>query len=219
MRNYPATVVKRVRKLLTRGLLVLLPLALTLMVVRFAIKLSDSLVGSFATALADRFPPDSLIGKLVERAPGLSFAFLLAMFLIVGAAASTAAGKKCVAFVDGVFQRIPLVRAVYASTRRTVDLFDSSNGKTTARFSRVVLVEQYPKMLVPAFVSAETVDSNTGEKHLVVVIPGKPNPTGVAVMIVKETDVIDPQWKPDEGLRWGMSLGMLTPPQMPLSKK
>lgn len=219
MKNYPAAVVKRVRKLLTRGALVLLPLALTLMVIRFAIKLSDSLVGTFSTAIADKFSPDSLIGKMVEKAPGLSFGFLLAVFLIVGAFGSTAPGKTCIAFIDGLFQRIPLVRAVYGTTRRTVDLFDGGKGAAFARFSRVVLVQQYPNAFVPAFVSAETTDANTGEKWLVVVIPGKPNPTGVAVLYVKEADTIDPAQKPDEALRWGMTLGMLTPPQMPLSKK
>ena len=96
-------------------------------------------------------------------------------------------------------------------------MFETGNGKSRSH-QRVVMVSVYPEGgRVPAFVVDSVVDSNTGKTNLVVCIPSKPNPTGASVLIVPEDTTCDAGMTPDQALKWGMSLGMNTPPELPLS--
>lgn len=214
MKTFPSNAAAALRRLMVRGALVLLPVALTLMVVKFALGLSDSLVGWLADMMTE-FMPNSRIQDIMDSTPGLSFVALLALFMVVGAIASTTPGKALVRVLDGVFQRIPLARVVYSACRRTVDLFGRPN---TAMFKRVVFLDMYPGgARVMGFVVNEVLDSASQEKYLVVAIPGKPNPTGVAVVVVPEKNTSDAGISSEEALRWGMSLGMLTPSELPIT--
>jgi uncharacterized membrane protein len=156
--------------------------------------------------------PNSDIRNVITHTPGLSLAFLLFVFILVGAVATTPVGKIAVTGLDWLFQRIPLARSVYTATRRTVDLFSGPNK--AHMFQRTVWLDIYPGgARVLGFVVRETVDKGSGEKYLVVAIPGKPNPTGVTVIAVPEKNTTPADITPDEALRWGMTIGMLTPPE------
>lgn len=211
MKAYPSAVVAAFRRFMLRGAFVLLPLALTLMVIKFALGLSDSLVGSLADWVSVHVMPSSTLRDVITNTPGLSLLFLLLVFVLVGAIASTGFGKAGVGGLDWLFQRVPLARSVYSATRRTVDLF--SGGANGARmFQRCVWLDIYPGgARVLGFVVKQTVDTTSRETFLVIAIPGKPNPTGVTVVTVPEKNTTAADITPDEALRWGMTIGMLTP--------
>jgi uncharacterized membrane protein len=211
VKAYPSAVVAAFRRFMLRGALVLLPLAITLMVIKFALGLSDSLVGSLADWVSVHVMPNSTIRDVLTNTPGLSLLFLLLVFVLVGAIASTGFGKAGVRGVDWVFQRIPLARAVYSAARRTVDLF-GGGGNNARMFQRCVWLDIYPGgARVLGFVVKATVDSTSRQTFLVVAIPGKPNPTGVTVVTVPEKNTTAADISPEEALRWGMTIGMLTP--------
>jgi uncharacterized membrane protein len=134
---------------------------------------------------------------------------------VLGAVASVNVGRFLLGLIERVLLIIPGFNAIFSAMRKIVELFETSTNRS---HQRVVMVDVYPQGgRVPAFVVDTVTDRNTGRKFLVVCIPSKPNPTGATVLMVPEDTTCDAGMTPDEVLRWGMSLGMNTPPELPIS--
>lgn len=199
------------RSCIMRGALFLLPIAVTAIIVHFALGFVEDYLGGPTAALVRAIVPARVLGPFQDgHVPGLSMALLLLVMFGLGAIASWRFGHRGLRVVDVIAPRIPFIGGIYTSTRKIVDSFGESD-----RFQRVVQLRIFGGELRGlAFVTAETIDEATGEKWLCVFFPHIPNPTSGLLLWVPEKETLPCDIKPQEGFKWLMSLGTLTPAQM-----
>src|SRR4051812_12771267 len=160
------------RKWLLAGLLVIVPGAITVAVLRWIIDTLDQTL----LILPGAWQPDRLIGLHI---PGFGVLLTLGILLVVGAIASNFVGRKLVHFGDRVVTRIPVVRGIYSSVKQVSDTLFSESGNA---FRTAVLVQwPRPDVWTIAFVTGapggEVAGHFTGD-YLSVYVPTTPNPTG-----------------------------------------
>ncbi len=194
-----------VRKWLLAGLLVLVPLGITVWVL-------DWIVGSLDRTLLilpESWHPDKLIGFHI---PGFGVLLVLAIVLLIGALASNFFGKKLVVWWDLLLFRIPIVRSIYSSVKQVSDTLFSENGNA---FRKAVLV-QWPRegVWTIAFqtgVPGGEVSNHVPGDYLSVYVPTTPNPTGGYFVMLKREDCIELKMSVDEALTYVISMGVVVP--------
>lgn len=194
------------RKWLLAGLLVIVPVAITVAVLRWVIDTLDQTLQILPAA----WQPDRLIGVHI---PGFGVLLTLAILLIVGAAASNFVGKKLVKLGDRVVNRIPVVRGIYSSVKQVSDTLFSESGNA---FRTAVLVQwPRPDVWTVAFVTgAPGGDVTTylrGEEYVSVYVPTTPNPTGGYFVMLRKSDCIELKMSVDEALKYVVSMGVVVP--------
>ena len=123
-----------VRKWLLAGLLVLVPLAITVWLLNWFVATLDQTL----EILPVNWHPDKLLGFHI---PGFGVLLALAIVLIIGGVASNFLGKKLVSWWDALLGRIPIVRSIYSSVKQVSDTLFSENGNA---FRKALLV-QWPR--------------------------------------------------------------------------
>src|SRR6476661_4267764 len=173
------------RKWLLAGLLVIVPVAITMAVLRWIIDTLDQTL----LILPEAWQPDRLIGVHI---PGFGVLLTLAILLIVGAIASNFVGRKLVRIGDAVVTRIPVVRSIYSSVKQVSDTLFSESGNA---FRTAVLV-QWPRADVwtIAFVTGtpggDVTNYLVGE-YVSVYVPTTPNPTGGYLVMLRRRDCVE----------------------------
>jgi uncharacterized membrane protein len=194
------------RKWFLAGLLVIVPVAITLAVLRWIIETLDQTL----LILPGAWHPDRLIGFHI---PGFGVLLTLAILLIVGATASNFVGKRLVSLGDRVVTRIPVVRSIYSSVKQVSDTLFSESGNA---FRTAVLV-QWPRADVwtIAFVTGTPGGDVTtylhGEEYVSVYVPTTPNPTGGYFVMLRKSDCIELKMSVDEALKYVVSMGVVSP--------
>src|SRR5215470_8753891 len=108
-------VLRSVRALLTRGAVYTLPIAVTVVAVKFVLELTDSWLGSAAEEFVRWLLPQSWLGPLATKnIPGLGIVFLLLFLLIVGGIASWKVGKSGLSLIERLLLSIPIARIIYS---------------------------------------------------------------------------------------------------------
>ncbi|MHB8536095.1 MAG: DUF502 domain-containing protein [Sulfuricaulis sp.] len=192
------------RRYLVAGLLVWVPVGVTMLIVAFLVDLMDRTL----LLLPDSLQPEKLLGF---RIPGLGMVLTAIIVLVTGVIVTNLFGMQLVNIGERLLQRIPLVRSIYASVKQvTQSLF--SSGKS---FRKVVLVE-YPRkgMWSLAFqtgAGAGEISSKTGKSISNVFIPTTPNPTSGFFLMVPHEDVIELDMSIDDGLKMLLSVGVVIP--------
>lgn len=194
------------RKWLLAGLLVIVPVAITVAVLRWVIDTLDQTLQILPAA----WQPDRLIGVHI---PGFGVLLTLAILLIVGAAASNFIGKKLVKLGDRVVNRIPVVRGIYSSVKQVSDTLFSESGNA---FRTAVLVQwPRPDVWTVAFVTGTPGGDVTtylrGEEYVSVYVPTTPNPTGGYFVMLRKSDCIELKMSVDEALKYVVSMGVVVP--------
>ncbi len=193
------------RRWLLSGLLVLVPLAITLAVLNWIVGTLDQTL----QILPEAWRPDKLIGVHI---PGFGVLLTLSIVLLIGGITSNFLGKKLVTWGDALLNRIPIVRSIYSSVKQVSDTLFSENGNA---FRRALLV-QWPREGV------WTIGFQTGTpggdviNHLVgdyvsVYVPTTPNPTGGYFVMLKREDCIELKMSVDEALTYVISMGVVVP--------
>lgn len=193
------------RRYLAAGLLVWVPLGVTLLIIKFLVDLMDQTL----LLLPQSLRPDVLLG---QRIPGFGILLTAAIVIGTGMIVSNLFGRQLVLFGEKLLNRIPLVRTVYTSVKKITETIFSGSGKS---FRKVVMV-QYPRlgMWSLAFLTgdgAAEVEAHTGSDMVNVFIPTTPNPTSGFVLMVPRKDVIELSMSTDEGLRMILSAGVVVP--------
>ncbi len=197
------------RRYLIAGLLVWLPLGVTVLV----FKLLVGLVEKMLVLVSPEYRPEALLGLEI---PYLNVILsLLAMLLVIfvtGVLVTNLFGRKLVALWESLLGRIPLVRTIYQSAKQVAETVFSSNGKS---FRKVLLIE-YPRqgLYTLAFqtgTSIGEVQDKTGEEVLTVFVPTTPNPTSGFLLMVPVDQVTVLEMSVDEALKMIISLGMVEP--------
>ena len=194
-----------VRRWLLAGLLVLVPLAITLGVLNWIVGTLDQTL----LILPGAWHPDKLLGFHI---PGFGVLLMLAIVLVIGAVASNFFGKRLVQWGNSLLSRIPIVRSIYSSVKQVSDTLFSENGNA---FRKALLV-QWPREgvwtigFLTGLPGGDVVNHLPGD-YVSVYVPTTPNPTGGYFVMLKRADCIELQMSVDEALTYVISMGVVVP--------
>lgn len=190
-------VIRHLKIHIFRGILVSIPLALSFFVLQFLYVFIDKRVAN----LVDRF-----IGF---RIPGLGIVLFLIVLYLIGFSASNVLGKRFLKSIENIVSRIPIIRTTYNVGKQLSETLSLPEKQV---FKRVVLVDYFkPGIWTIGFVTGTVQDRKSGEKLLKVFIPTVPNPTSGMLVILKESQTIDPKWSVEQGMRTVISGGIIGP--------
>lgn len=205
---------KSIRSYLLAGLVVWMPILVTMWILQFIVELLDSSIA----LLPDAYQPANLIGANV---PGFGVLFSLLILLATGIFVTNYLGQRLVRWSELFLDKIPLVRSIYNTSKQVMQAIFSSNSNA---FRNVVLVE-YPRKDVwtLAFQTANAVpflDKDKDNDMLSVFVPTTPNPTAGFLLLVSREQVKEVTLTVDEALKYIISLGVMQQkPEVSLSKK
>jgi len=196
-----------VKKYLITGLLIWIPLVMTIWVLDLIVTTMDSTL----LLLPERLQPKTLLGFNV---PGLGVVLTLIVLLLTGVLAANMIGQRMVAIGEGWLARIPVVKSIYNSVKQVSDTLLSSSGQA---FRKAVLVRfPHSDVWTVAFltgVAGGEVASRLGGGMISVYVPTTPNPTSGYFILVSRADVIELEMSVDEALKYVISMGVAAPLQ------
>ena len=202
------------KKYLIAGLLVWLPMAITIWVLQAALGIVDGVFGWFLSASQAVLPETARSTlELLRHVPGLGALVLLCGLLLTGAFAANIVGQWWLRQGHRLLIKIPIVKSIYNSVKQVSDTLFSSNGNA---FREAVLV-QYPHAgsWTIAFVTGKPsgeVQAYLGEEHVSLYVPTTPNPTSGFFLMVPRTAVQPLRMSVDEALKYIISMGVVVPP-------
>jgi uncharacterized membrane protein len=202
------------KKYLIAGLLVWLPLAVTIWVLQAVLGLLN---GVFVWLLngSQVFLPDGSqpFIELLQKIPGLGVIVMLIGLLLTGIFATNVAGQWSLHQGHRLLNRIPIVKSIYNSVQQVSDTLFSSSSNA---FREAVLV-QYPRegAWTIAFVTGkpggEAARHLSGD-YLSIYVPTTPNPTSGFFLMLPRADVIPLAMSVDDALKYVISMGVVAPP-------
>ncbi len=201
------------KKYLIAGLLVWLPLAITVWVLSWLLGVLDGVFASLLS-LTQAVLPASLHGSIeqLRHIPGLGVIVLGVAMLVTGIFVTNIFGQWWVRQWDRLMHKIPIVKSIYSSVKQVSDTLFSSNGNA---FREAVLV-QYPRpgSWTIAFVtgkpSGEVATMLPGD-FVSVYVPTTPNPTSGFFLMMPRSDVVVLKMSVDEALKYVISMGVVGP--------
>jgi len=196
-----------VRKYLITGLLIWIPLVITIWVLKLVVDTLDQSL----LLLPPQWRTESFLGFHV---PGLGVILTLVIVFVTGVLATNFLGARLVHLWHEILHRIPVVNSIYSSVKQISDTLFSSSGQA---FRKALLV-QWPRegMWTIAFLTG--VPGGDVVKHLPgdyvsVYVPTTPNPTGGYFVMVPRKDVIELAMSVDSALKYIISMGVVSPGQ------
>ncbi len=210
-------VFSRTRRLFLTGLVIILPLLITIWLLKILFNLVHGVSAPFILRILEllRLPLVDDPAFSTYLAPLIGVAATLVLILLVGALTTNFLGRQIVAAFDRLMLRIPLIKGIYGAARQ---LLDALNQKTDT-FQRVVMVE-YPRVGVYTigFVARDDTtlhlkgDRKKMPGYTLVFLPTSPNPTSGWVAAVPDCDVIPLDMSIEEGIKTIVSGGLVLPP-------
>ena len=202
---------KYLKKYLIAGLLVWLPIAVTIWLIGYIINATDWL----ANLVPQTWQPENYIGFNI---PGQGFIIAIIVLLITGIFAANMLGRKFLEAWDSLLGRIPVVKSIYSSVKKVSESLLSDNARS---FQTPVLIPfPQPNIWTIAFVSGEVpqaVAQALPEQtdYVSVYVPTTPNPTGGYYIMVRRSDIRELNMNVDDALKYVISLGMVMPNDQP----
>lgn len=187
------------------GLLVWVPIAVSLWVLSSVIKMLDQ----SQALLPDSFRPEVWLGFSI---PGVGAIITLLGIWLTGLVAANYLGASLMGWWEALLRRIPVFNSIYTSVKKVSDTLLSSSGKA---FRKAVLVP-FPGG------SSHAIGFLTGDApkglakglppgRVTVFIPTAPNPTAGFVLVVDPADLIELNLTVDEALKYAVSMGVVAP--------
>jgi len=196
--------VKRLRNYFISGLLFWIPLALSVLVIKFFLEVVNNFIPT-------RFLPETLL-NLDTSIPGSGILLVIVIILLTGALVTNILGRKLLALWERALNKIPGFRNIYNVLKKvsTTVLNTSSDS-----FRKAFLV-QYPSkgIWVIAFQSGDykgEAESIIGEEILNLFVPTTPNPTSGFFIMVSKKDVLELNMSVEEAFKLVISAGVVTP--------
>lgn len=196
---------KFLRSYLLAGLVVWLPILVTIVILRFIIDLLDNTLALIPKA----YQPDQLFGFHI---PGLGVILSLILLLMTGIFATNFFGERLVRWGESILSKIPLVRSIYNAVKQVMNAILSTNSEA---FRKVLLIE-YPRqgLWTIGFQTGAVnpqINSVTNEEMVSLFIPTTPNPTSGFLIMIPKKDAIELNMSIDEALKFTISLGVMQP--------
>ena len=195
------------KKYFITGLLIWVPLGITLWVLALIVRSMDQTL----TLLPHAIQPEQLMGFYL---PGLGVALTLLVVFFTGLVTTNIIGQKLVRFWESVLARIPIVKSLYYAVKQVSDTLFSHNGEA---FRKVLLVRYpHPQAWSIAFQTgspARDVADMLPDEHVGVFIPTAPSPVNGFFFFVRRQDVIELSMDVDDALKYIVSMGVVIPPR------
>ena len=201
------------RKYIVAGLLVWLPLAITIWVLSWLLGVLDGVFAALLSASQAVLPDSARAGiEQLRHVPGLGVLVMVAGLLLTGVFAANIFGQWWLRQGDRLMGRIPIVKGIYSSVKQVSDTLFSSNGQA---FREAVLV-QYPRQgsWTIAFVTGRPggeLVTYLNADYLSVYVPTTPNPTSGFFLMMPRADVVELRMSVDEALKYVISMGVVSP--------
>ena len=194
-----------VKKYLITGLLIWIPLVITIWVLKLVVDMMDQSL----LLLPEAFRTESWLGFHI---PGLGVILTLVIVLVTGVFATNFFGAQLVVLWHEVLHRIPVVNSIYSSVKQISDTLFSSSGQA---FRKALLVQwPHPGTWTIAFMTGRPggeVVKHVPPDCISVYVPTTPNPTGGYFVIVPRKDVIELDMTVDQALKYIISMGVVPP--------
>jgi len=196
--------VKRLRNYFISGLLFWVPLALTVLVIKFFLELINNII-------PQKYLPEAIF-NLDTTIPGSGIILVLIVILITGVMVTNILGRKLVALWEKVLNKIPGFRNVYNVLKKVSDtVFNTS----TDSFRKAFLI-QYPSkgIWVIAFQSGDykgEAESIIGEEIMNLFVPTTPNPTSGFFVLIAKKDAFELDMNVEQAFKLVISAGVVTP--------
>jgi len=196
---------KRLRRYFVAGLLVWLPLGVTIVVVRFLMGLMDKTL----VLIPSQYHPEELLGIGI---PGLGVILTIILLLVTGVLTANFVGRSFLKGWESLLDRIPVARSIYSAAKNFAEIVFSDSGSA---FSKVLLVE-YPRKGIYSITfqtasGISEIQARTGEDVVACFVPTTPNPTSGFIILVPKKDTIELDMEVDEAVKLIMSLGVVIP--------
>ena len=198
------------------GLLIILPLGITLYVITAILKVMDHVLDIIP-------PPLHPQTYLPFPVPGLGLILSLLLVILTGMLAKNYFGRRVVDFGEYLLSKIPLVRPIYSAMKQ---ITQAMFGETQAAFKRAVLVE-FPRQGIYALgfvtgAAAGEIEDRTARKLVSVFLPTTPNPTSGFYLMVPEKETIPLSMSVEDAFKLLISVGIAAPgnhhPHLPFGK-
>ena len=202
-----------IKKYLLTGLLVWLPLAITIWVLLWLVGMLDAIFVGLLTGLEAITPaPADDTFKMLRNIPGLGVILVFSVLMLTGALVTNVAGRWWFNQWDRVLTRIPVFKSIYNAVKKVSDTLFSSNGNAF----RTAMLVQYPRAGVwtIAFQTGTPngeVASYLGSDLVSVYVPTTPNPTSGFFLMLPRSEVIQLNMSVDEALTYVISMGSVAP--------
>lgn len=193
------------RKYFMTGLLIWVPLAITIWVLNIIVGTMDQSL----QLLPEQWHPHNLLGRDI---PGLGVVLTVLIVLFTGVLGHNFVGQRLVGFWESLLGRIPIVRGIYSSVKQVSDTILSPNGQA---FRKALLV-QYPRLGVWTIAFQTGVPSEEVRRHvstdmIAVYVPTTPNPTSGFFLMIPRNEAIELSMSVDEALKYVVSMGVVSP--------
>lgn len=194
-----------VRRYLITGLLIWVPLGITIWVLHAIVTTMDQTL----LLLPEHWRPHYLIGFDV---PGLGVLLTVLVVFVTGLVSANVLGQRFVEAWESLLGRIPFVKSIYNSVKQVSDTLFSSSGQA---FRKALLVQwPRPGVWTVAFLTGTPggdVARHLPEDCVSVYVPTTPNPTGGYFVMLPRSEVIELDMSVDEALKYIISMGVAPP--------
>lgn len=192
------------RSALVAGILVLAPIAITIVAFVYLVNLSDALV----MVLPSAWRPEQIFGFSI---PGLGILLAITVISIVGLMTRNYIGRRAVKGIEYLFDRLPVIRGVYNSIKQLIDTLLTPQGKGV---QEVVIIE-YPRKGIWCFAfltnQSSWLTEHSGRPLVNLFLPSTPNPTTGFYLLIPVEDVYQVNIKADQAFKLIMSAGIVAP--------
>jgi uncharacterized membrane protein len=185
-----------------RGLIILLPLLITLWLLFFFYTFLDGILGNIISVFLGR------------HYPGVGFVLIIALILFVGMISPLIAGKRLIKFGDDIMTKVPVVKTIYSSVKQVNDVLFMK--RDDQGFNHACLVE-YPRHgvwsigFVTSDAASEIEKKACGHKMINVFIANTPTPATGFLIMVSSNDVKLLDMKIEDAFKYVISGGVLKP--------
>ena len=198
---------KLVRSYIFAGLIVWLPILLTIFVIQFIIRLFDGSVAFLPT-------------QYQINVPGIGVIFSLIILILTGLIATNVFGQYLVRWSELFLEKIPFVSSVYKASKQLIQTVFSNNSQA---FRKAVLIE-YPRkgLWTIAFQTGQALPEilkHTGADLIAIFVPTTPNPTGGYLIMVPKNEIIELNLSVEAAFKLIISLGVMQPVTTPIMSK
>jgi uncharacterized membrane protein len=195
------------KKYFITGLLVLVPLFITVWVLSSIIGILDQSL----FLLPESWRPKALLGHEIV---GIGALLTILIILFTGVIATNFFGKQLINLWEAMLARVPVVKSIYASVKQVSDTLFSDSGNA---FRHAVLV-QFPRQgtWTIAFITGQPggdIVNHLQGDFVSVYVPTTPNPTGGYFLMMPRADVVELDMSVDEALKYIISMGVVSPPK------
>ena len=194
-------IIRHLKKRLMTGLLIVIPVGITIFILKFLFNLADGVLGPSIAKIVTLFHAEA------DYIPGLGMIAGLVIIYLAGLLAGNLLGRRMVAWWEEALSRIPLVKSIYASSKQVTNVF-SAEGKEERR---AVWIEFPCAGSYAIAFQTGVVPAVSGKRYASVFVPTAPNPTSGYVLYLEEEKVYPASFGVEEAMKIVVSGGMVTP--------